>query len=45
MTIHWKAVEQLSTLVVFVFNFTQFVSLESVKFGHGTVKSERVDAS
>ena len=30
MTIHWTAVEQYFTVVLFVFNFTQFVMLENL---------------
>ena len=30
MTIHWKAVEQYFTVVLFVFNFTQSVIFENL---------------
>ena len=40
MTIHWKAVEQYFTVVLFVF---QFVILDNfINFVLGTVRSERV---
>ena len=44
MTVHWKAVDQCFTVVLFgfqyspVFNFGKFIN-----FGHGTVGSERVN--
>ena len=42
MTIHWKAVEQYFTVVLFGLQFYQFVILENVILGLGTVRSERV---
>ena len=42
MAIHWKAVGQYFTVVLFVFNSTQFVILEKIiSFGLGTVGSLR----
>ena len=38
MTIHWKAVEQYFTVVLFVFQSRKFIS-----FGLGAVSSERVN--
>ena len=38
MTIHWKAVEQYFTVVLFVFQFNPVCN-----FGIGTVMSERIN--
>ena len=43
MTIHWKAVEQYFTVVLFVFRFYLVCNFGIfVNFGLGTVRSERV---
>ena len=42
-TIHWKAVEQYFTVVLFVFQFYPVCNFGTfIKFGLGTVGSERV---
>ena len=44
MTIHWKAVEQYFTVVLFVFQFYPVCNFGKViSFGFGTVRSERVN--
>ena len=43
MTIHWDAVEQYFTVVLFVFHFYPVCKFGKViNFGLGTVRSERV---
>ena len=43
MTIHWKAVEQYFTVVLFVFQFYPVCNFGGfINFGLGTVRSERV---
>ena len=43
MTIHWKAVEQYFTVVLFVFRFSPVFNFGKFdNFGHGTVRSERL---
>ena len=43
MTIHWKAVEQYFTVILFVFQFCNFGKF--INFGLGTVRSERFSAT
>ena len=43
MTIHWKAVAQYFTVVLFVFQFSPVCYFEkNINFGFGTVRSERI---
>ena len=43
MTIHWKAIEQCLTVVLFIFRFFPVCYFEKVdNFGFGIIKSERV---
>ena len=43
---HWKAVMQYFTVVLFVFQFFQVLNVRKfIKFGLGTVRSERVNQS
>ena len=43
MTIHWKAVKQYFTVVLFVFQFHPVCNFAKfINFGPGTVRSERV---
>ena len=43
MTIHWKAVEQCFTVVLFVFQFYPFCNFGTfIHFGLGIVRSEEV---
>ena len=44
MTIHWKAVEQYFTVVLFVSQFYPVCNFgKFIDFGFGNVKSERVN--
>ena len=44
MTIHWKAVEQQFTAMMFVFQLSPVCNFgEFINFGLGTVRSERVN--
>ena len=45
MTIHWKAVEQYFTVVLFVFQFSVCNFGKFNNFGLDTVRSERVNDS
>ena len=43
MTIHWKAVEQFFTVVLFGFQFSPLFNFEKcINFGFGIIKSEKV---